>query len=109
VNMTKLLQKLGQKIKKFVKMDEKKFKTVKNDGFGASKLPDLSVGDLVSWNSWTDSLDTGIFEAQSGLLIDIFKEDRIHGWGYMAKIMPFGGEKEVIIPLISLKKMEKGD
>ena len=89
------------------KNDKNKFKTTKNDGFGASKLENLKPGDLVSWNSWCQTLDNTVFEEKNGLLLEIFKEERAQGWGYMCRIMPFGDEKEVILPLISLKKMQK--
>jgi hypothetical protein len=59
-----------------------KFKTMKNEGLGASKARSINVGDLVAWDSWAESL----------------------GWGYMAKIMCFGEDREVILPLITVRK-----
>ena len=83
-----------------------KFKTIKNDGFGASKARSINVGDLVAWDSWAESLETGVFEEKNGVLLSIFHDERTHGWGYMAKIMPFEAEREICIPLISIRKME---
>lgn len=90
-------------------MSEEKFKTTKNDAFGASKLEKLRPGDFVSWDSWAESLESTSFEEKNGLLVSIFKEERLHGQGFMAKIIPFGVEKEVILPLICLRKMERKD
>ena len=84
--------------------NKKKFKTMKNDALGASKTRKLKVGDLVSWNSWAESLDTGVFEEKNGVLLTIFRDERTHGWGYMAKIMCFGEDTEVILPLITVRK-----
>jgi hypothetical protein len=84
-----------------------KFKTAKNDGFGASVARKLQPGDLVEWDSWSESLETEVFETKCGLLLDIIKEKRFSGWQYMAKISPFGPENEVILPLISIRKMQK--
>ena len=56
-----------------------KFRTMENEGFGASKLKDLSVGDLVEWDSWENNLTTDIFETKSGLLLDIIEEERLSG------------------------------
>tara|TARA_B100000287_G_scaffold338729_1_gene324783 strand:- start:664 stop:957 length:294 start_codon:yes stop_codon:yes gene_type:complete len=81
-----------------------KFKSIQNDGFGASVASTLIVGDLVSWDSWTESLETGVFEEKNGVLMGIYRNDRGYGWGYMAKIMPFGKEKEIHLPLISIRK-----
>ena len=81
-----------------------KFKTMKNEGFGASKARSIDVGDLVSWDSWAESLETGVFEEKNGLLLAIFHDERAHGYGYMAKIMCFGEDREVIIPLITIRK-----
>jgi len=41
--------------------------------------------------------------------VDIIKDKRVSGWVYLARIMPFGGENEVEIPLISIRKMEQTD
>ena len=81
-----------------------KFKTIKNDGFGASKARSINVGDLVAWDSWAESLETGVFEEKNGVLLSIFHDERTHGWGYMTKIMTFGEDREVILPLITIRK-----
>jgi len=77
---------------------------MKNDGFGASKANVMAVGDLVAWDSWAESLESGLFEEKNGLLLSIFQDERINGWGYMGKIMPFGEDKEVVLPLITIRK-----
>jgi hypothetical protein len=83
-----------------------KFRTIQNDGFGASKTKELSVGDLVEWDSWQYSLSEEVFCTQNGVLIEIVKDTRISGWTYVGRIMPFGGKQEVLIPLISIRKMQ---
>lgn len=88
------------------KNDQNKFKTTKNDGLGASKLEKLAPGDLVQWESWSYTENDEIFETKNGLLLAILKERRFSGWQYMAKITAFGDGKEVILPLISIRKME---
>ncbi len=87
--------------------EDSKFRTIKNDGFGASKIKNLSIGDLVEWDSWQYNLQDEVFCTRYGLLVDIFKEVRVQGWAYMGQIRPFGEDKEVTIPLISLRKMQK--
>ena len=84
--------------------DKNKFKTMKNDALGASKAQKLKVGDLVSWDSWAESLETGVFEEKNGVLLTIFRDEGVHGWGYMGKIMCFGEDTEVILPLITVRK-----
>lgn len=84
--------------------NQKKFKTTKLDGFGASKASELKVGDIVSWASWAEALDTEVFEEKNGILTCIYVEKRTQGWTYMAKILPFGENKEIIIPLIVVNK-----
>ena len=84
--------------------NKNKFKTTKLDGFGASKTKYLQVGDIVSWFSWAEALDTEIFEERDGILTNIFAEERCEGWTYMAKIIPFGESEEIIIPLVVVKK-----
>ena len=84
-----------------------KFRTMENEGFGASKLKDLSVGDRVEWDSWENNLTTDIFETKSGLLLDIIEEERLSGWGYIAKINVFGSGETLLMPLISVRKMQK--
>ena len=86
-----------------------KFRTIQNDGFGASKVKKLKIGDLVEWDSWEYNLTQEYFFTQTGLLIDITKDKRVSGWSYMAKIIPFGEEREVQIPLISVRKMKETD
>ncbi len=81
-----------------------KFKSIQNDGFGASKAQTMVVGDLVSWDSWAESLENNVFEERNGVLMGIYRNDRGYGWGYMAKILPFGNEKEIYLPLISVRK-----
>ena len=81
-----------------------KFKSMKNDGFGASKAQTLGVGELVAWDSWGESLETAIFEERTGVILSIYQAERIQGWGYMAKIMTFGDDREVHLPIISLRK-----
>lgn len=86
-----------------------KFRTIQNDGFGASKAKKLKIGDLVEWDSWEYNLTQEYFFTQTGLLVDITKDERVSGWSYMARIIPFGEEREVQIPLISVRKMKKTD
>jgi len=85
--------------------EDSKFRTIQNEGFGASKTKELQVGDLVEWDSWQYSLSEDVFCTHNGLLVDIIKDRRISGWSYIAKIMPFGGDNEVTLPLISVRKM----
>jgi len=84
-----------------------KFRTMQNDGFGASKTKDLVVGDLVEWDSWAESLDSTSFEVKQGILMRISKSERFSGWIYMAEISPFGSENMLVLPLISVRKMQK--
>ena len=86
-----------------------KFRTIQNDGFGASKAKKLKIGDLVEWDSWEYNLTQEYFFTQKGLLVDIIMDERIYGWSYMAKIRPFGEEREIQIPLISVRKMKETD
>ena len=74
-----------------------------------SKVKKLEIGDLVSWNSWADTLDTNVFEERNGILMDILTESRIGGEKYMAKILPFGSNLPVIIPLIIVRKSKLKD
>jgi len=89
--------------------EDSKFRTIKNDGFGASKARKLDVGDLVEWDSWKEDLSEDIFEVKTGLLLAIEKDRRLSGWAYIAKISEFGTGNEVIIPLISVRKMKNTD
>ena len=82
-----------------------KFRTMENDGFGASKTKNLAVGDLVEWDCWEYNLEDEVFATQNGLLIDIVKDRRLSGWVYLAKIVPFGADIPIEIPIISVRKM----
>ena len=93
--------KMSRDIDKLIKS---KFKTIQNDGFGGSKVSKLEIGDLVSWDSWAEALDTNVFEEKNGVLLDILTESRLEGEKYMAKILPFGTSIPVIIPLIIVRK-----
>jgi hypothetical protein len=90
-------------------MSKKTFKTPKNSAFGASKREKVVPGDIVEWKSWEISLENEVFEVQKGLLTAILEEKRGENDVLIAQIMPFGGEKQVKIPLISVKKSEKWD
>jgi hypothetical protein len=83
-----------------------KFRTIENDGFGASKTKKISVGDLVEWDSWEYNLQEEVFCSKQGLLTEIIRDKRLTGWAYVAKILPFGEDKEVFIPMISIRKMK---
>lgn len=82
-----------------------KFRTMENDGFGASRTKKLAIGDLVEWDCWEYNLEDEVFATQNGLLIDIIKDRRLSGWVYLARIMPFGADNHIEIPLISIRKM----
>ena len=82
-----------------------KFRTMKNDGFGASRTKKLSIGDLVEWDCWEYNLEDEVFATQNGLLVDIIKDKRVSGWVYLAKIVPFGSDDTLEIPIISVRKM----
>ena len=86
-----------------------KFRTIENDGFGASKAKKLKIGDLVEWDSWEYNLTQEYFFTQTGLLVDITKNERVSGWSYVARIIPFGEEREIQIPIISVRKMKETD
>jgi len=90
-------------------MSEKTFKTMKNRGFGASNAEKVAPGDIVTWKSWEISLENEVFEQNEGLLVSIFEEKRGQNTVFLAKIMPFGEQKHVEIPLISVKKSIKKD
>ena len=84
-----------------------KFRTIKNDGFGASKTKKLKIGD--QWVGFLGIwLNTRVFFYQKGLLVDITK---MKGClvGLYGKIIPFGEEREIQIPLISVRKMQETD
>jgi len=82
-----------------------KFRTIENDGFGASKTKNLAIGDLVEWDCWEYNLEDEVFATQNGLLIDIIKDRRLSGWAYLAEIVPFGADMSIKIPIISVRKM----
>ena len=90
-------------------MDKKTFKTSKNRALGASKEESIVPGDMVCWKSWEFSLESEIFETKEGLLLEIIEENRLQNIVLIAKIMPFGGSEYEFIPLISVKKSQKGD
>jgi hypothetical protein len=83
-----------------------KFRTIENDGFGASKIKYLAIGDLVEWDCWEYNLEDEVFATQNGLLVDIIKDQRISGWVYLARIVPFGADNHIEIPIISVRKMQ---
>lgn len=89
------------------KKDEKRFKTIVNDGLGASRLSKVSVGDIVCWSSWCLSVEEETFEERSGLLVEVIKDTRLSGWAYVGKILQFGTGEYVFIPLVSLNKITK--
>lgn len=66
-------------------------------------------GDMVCWKSWEFNLETEIFQTKEGLLIEIIEENRLQNIVLIAKIMPFGASEYEFIPLISVKKSQKGD
>ena len=82
---------------------------MKNRGFGASNAEKVAPGDIVTWKSWEISLENEVFEQNEGLLVSIFEEKRGQNTVFLAKIMPFGEQKHVEIPLISVKKSIKKD
>ena len=86
-----------------------KFRTVKNDGLGASRIKYLKIGDLVEWDCWEYNLEDEVFATQNGLLVDIVKDKRVSGWVYLAKIVPFGADMPIEIPIISVRKMTEAD
>lgn len=90
-------------------MSDKSFKTPKNRALGSSKEHKMVPGDMVSWKSWEFNLETEIFQTKEGLLIEIIEENRLQNIVLIAKIMPFGAAEYEFIPLISVKKSQKGD
>ncbi len=66
-------------------------------------------GDMVCWKSWEFNLETEIFQTKEGLLVEIIEETRLQNIVLIAKIMPFGASEYEFIPLISIKKSQKGD
>lgn len=64
---------------------------------------------MVCWKSWELNLETEIFQTKEGLLVEIIEETRLKNIVLIAKIMPFGAAEYEFIPLISVKKSQKGD
>jgi len=64
---------------------------------------------MVCWKSWEFNLETEIFQTKEGLLVEIIEETRLQNIVLIAKIMPFGASEYEFIPLISIKKSQKGD
>ena len=90
-------------------MAKKIFKTSKNRALGSSKEEKVTPGDMVTWKTWQFSLETEIFETKEGLLVEILEENRLENIVLIAKIMPFGASEYEFIPLLSVKKSQKGD
>ena len=93
--------------KKITIKDEKKFKSMKNNALGSSRVANLEVGDIVYWSSWAWNLDEDVFEDKEGLLLEVIEETRLENIVLIAKIMPFGSAEYEFIPLLSLKKSQK--
>ena len=90
-------------------MDKKTFKTSKNMALGSSKAQNFAVGDIVTWKTWSYSMENEAFETKEGLLIEIIEENRLENIVLIGKIMPFGASEYEFIPIISLKKSIKQD
>ena len=90
-------------------MDKKTFKTSKNRALGSSKAQNLAVGDIVTWKTWSYTMENEAFETKEGLLIEIIEENRLENIVLMGKIMVFGASEYDFIPIISLKKSTKED
>jgi hypothetical protein len=90
-------------------MSEKTFKSTKYSAFGASNVEKVAIGDIVTWKSWEISLNDEVFEVKEGLLVEIFEAKRGTNDVFIAKILPFGDEKHIELPLISIKKSTKKD
>ena len=90
-------------------MDKKTFKTAKNKALGSSKAKNLVVGDIVTWKSWSYTLNNEVFETKEGLLLEIIEENRLENIVLIGKIMPFGASEYEFIPIISLRKSTKQD
>lgn len=87
-------------------MSDNRFKSMKNDGLGASKVEKVGLGDIVRWKIYDFQDTSDDFVWQYGLVLDIIKDIRLSGWLYTAKITTFGDGKEVYMPLISVEKVE---
>ena len=82
---------------------------MKNRVLGASNAEKMAPGDIVTWKSWEISLNDEVFEVREGLLVDVFEAKRGINDVFIAKILPFGDEKHIELPLISIKKSTKKD
>lgn len=82
---------------------------MKNSAFGASNIEKVAPGDIVTWKSWEISLENEVFEVKQGLLVSIFEAKRGLNDVFLAKILPFGDEKHIEIPLISIRKSTEKD
>tara|TARA_R100001224_G_scaffold63546_2_gene37987 strand:- start:358 stop:636 length:279 start_codon:yes stop_codon:yes gene_type:complete len=90
-------------------MDKKTFKTSKNKALGSSKAQKFAIGDIVTWKTWSYSMENEAFETKEGLLIEIIEENRLENIVLIGKIMVFGASEYDFIPIISLKKSTKQD
>jgi hypothetical protein len=90
-------------------MSEKTFKSARYSALGQSNVEKVAIGDIVTWKSWEISLNDEVFEVKEGLLVDVFEAKRGLNDVFIAKILPFGAEKHVELPLISIKKSTKKD
>ncbi len=90
-------------------MNKKTFKTSKNRALGSSKAQNFAVGDIVSWKTWSYTIENEAFEVKEGLLIEIIEENRLENLVLIGKIMPFGASEYEFVPIISLKKSTKQD
>ena len=90
-------------------MDKKTFKTAKNKALGSSKAKNFEVGDIVTWKSWSYTINNEVFETKEGLLLEIIEENRLENIVLIGKIMPFGASEYEFIPIISLRKSTKQD
>ena len=90
-------------------MDKKTFKTSKNRALGSSKAQNFELGDIVTWKTWSCSIENETFETKEGLLLEIIEENRLENIVLMGKIMVFGASEYDFIPIISLKKSTKQD
>ena len=90
-------------------MDKKTFKTSKNRALGSSKAQNFDVGDIVTWKTWSYTIENEAFETKEGLLIEIIEENRLENLVLIGKIMPFGASEYEFIPLFSIKKSNKQD
>ena len=85
---------------------KKHFETLKNESFGSSKLQEIQVGDIVWWSEPNLEGEDPPFVVQNGIIMEIWNDKRLSGSVYMAKIMVFGDEENVFLPLVTLHKKE---